>query len=1457
MGDISLTLVAAAAGTGSVTLTLSTEISDIVLLPDNTIKIALLSNISNIDYSINVVSGPFDGTYVFEDLGYTTQFNYSVVKVLTLSANTSWNSTAIFKIIATSGDQIAESNEFTVTSTGSPINKTVSIDTDSSTLIGLDNSLDNLQIVLSRSSQGTQGTQSVQGQQEYTTPGTYQFVVPAGVEEISAVAIGGGGAGGIGGGAGASLAYNTFSVTPGETLTVVVASGAQGINEQWQGTTGTPPSITLNEGEPSYVDKASGCPVFAKGGRSATWQPNDPRTGDSWTKATNNTSASGSGALAQYSEAINNGQTMFLGGDGGWYSPFIVYSNQAYGSDNQEYSSAGGGAGGYSDRGGAGVPTSVVLGSGTYEGVSSTGAGGGGGSSVRGAGSYYIFSGAGGGVGIYGAGDNGAGGTTWNGSNHSSIGGRGGSGGLAGDGISLGALPDPRGFGGNFGGGGVGIGSAILKYNGRSWNINQDGGDGAVRLIWGAGRAYPSTNTQDVEVITQADLNNLPGEVNDTPAITYQLNNALQTVSLPRSITTSQFKRGIDTVSINLPIQDDPQGTEGTNIGTFSLEVLEVTDGYVIDGNSTVGLTINSNPNQPVREVFIDEINPTITINQGNTFSIRISRNSTRNGEIDNTDSVTLSWSISTDNSKFVELSGLAIIESGQNSTNIIVQTSTDFSTPGNQGLGLFTLESATSNIYQDYTITSNSINLEINDIYKFVEIADPVNNIIEITEGQTSDIVISSYYELNGVTQIPENTDVFYTFSNKDQRIATTNGSIAIDTPAGLGKIGVLTIESSNAPGFQPSINTIFKLISTTNNYAIGENLSKIIKILDSSNTIKTVDIVTNNLTVTEGNDIVITIRRTSTADGIDNYNDGGLSVGWRIIGGDSRYSLTSGVANFTGTDRDVIVTIPTADDGVGQGNNESIFEIYNPTNTYVLANDPASINITLEDDDPFYNLTSDTSTAIKGDSIDFTLTGNLIPNGPVYPYLKLSNGSALNDFTGNISTRDAWDYTTSSSTYTLVHASDGGTGAIAVDGNRMVVGDRARTVNGVPYTGQVHVWVKQLDGTWSKTYTLQPSFGRIKTANLFGYSVDISGDRIVVGAPGWDYDDPVNSNSDVRNVGEAYVYVYNSDADRWDLETQLPNGRGAYTYAGDAGVGRDAGFGASVAIDGGLIAISAPYTGNPGTDGKTVIYKQDPDTFAWSKRIETSIQGNGTCSKILLKNNRLIIASPRAERFLADSAGQVNVYDLNDLGSIIQFHGVIASGVNGGDLVGYDIGYDDSDGVWLAISKPGNNQVLLYQKSPGTSTNWSLEQTLTYDSTAYSVKIDGRIMCVALGGENYIYKKVEYSGSAAWELVTVVPGLNAGPSYAEICLAISDGNILKTINPSTNPVLAVISPSANSTAITVNNNSASLTITTADGRTADTDLGEQFSVELWSDVAPNGELLASSTEIDFINST
>ena len=284
------------------------------------------------------------------------------------------------------------------------------------------------------------------GQSAYTTAGTYTFTVPSDVTSISAVVIGGGG-GGAGaddgqirnetnnGGGGGGLAYGTIAVTPGETLNITVGTGGAG----------------------GVADAAAG----GAGGTSTI------------VRSATTLLSGGGGAGGRYrSEGLTDaggasGGTARIGGGSG--------GNSGTGSGNSG-ATGGGGAGGYSGAGGAGGAFNA-------SGSASTGAGGGGGGGYSGT-SNSFRAGGGGGTGILGSGSNGTGGT-------SLIGGAGGAGSGGTSGSIGGAGGD--GSGGQYGGGGGGKSDSTAG----TLTIGGAGTNGAVRIIWGTGRSYPSTTVTD------------------------------------------------------------------------------------------------------------------------------------------------------------------------------------------------------------------------------------------------------------------------------------------------------------------------------------------------------------------------------------------------------------------------------------------------------------------------------------------------------------------------------------------------------------------------------------------------------------------------------------------------------------------------------------------------------------------------------------------------------------------------------------------------------------------------------------------------------------------------------------------------------------------------------------------------------------------------------------------------
>lgn len=158
-----------------------------------------------------------------------------------------------------------------------------------------------------------------------------------------------------------------------------------------------------------------------------------------------------------------NGGSGTTGGSGG---TSLGYDGGGNGGNASFYS--GGGAGGYSGNGG-------------NSGSSGSGGGGAGGGQYS---STYGNSG-GGGVGPFGQGSSGVL------SNYAAGGGSGGETSTARENpfLSYGSYVGP---GGRYGGGGSGPGSSSLGLG------SNRGADGCVRIIWGAGRSFPSTGTGDM-----------------------------------------------------------------------------------------------------------------------------------------------------------------------------------------------------------------------------------------------------------------------------------------------------------------------------------------------------------------------------------------------------------------------------------------------------------------------------------------------------------------------------------------------------------------------------------------------------------------------------------------------------------------------------------------------------------------------------------------------------------------------------------------------------------------------------------------------------------------------------------------------------------------------------------------------------------------------------------------------
>jgi hypothetical protein len=194
----------------------------------------------------------------------------------------------------------------------------------------------------------------------------------------------------------------------------------------------------------------------------------------------------------------------------------------------------------------------------------------------------------------------------------------------------------------------------------------------------------------------------------------------------------------------------------------------------------------------------------------------------------------------------------------------------------------------------------------------------------------------------------------------------------------------------------------------------------------------------------------------------------------------------------------------------------------------------------------------------------------------------------------------------------------------SVAISGDTIVVGaysedSSATGVNGVQWnndaqlSGAAYVFVRN-GTTWSQQAYLKASN---TGPDMFGWSVAVSGDTIVVGAPyesssatGVDGDE---SNDAAEGAGAAYVFVRNGAT--WSQQ--------AYLKASNTGLGD--GFGSDVRVSGDTVVVAAPYEDsssagvegdgrNDGADGAGAAYVFVRNGTTWSQQAYLKASNTGT---------------------------------------------------------------------------------------------------------------------------------------------------------------------------------------------------------------------------------------------------
>jgi hypothetical protein len=168
----------------------------------------------------------------------------------------------------------------------------------------------------------------------------------------------------------------------------------------------------------------------------------------------------------------------------------------------------------------------------------------------------------------------------------------------------------------------------------------------------------------------------------------------------------------------------------------------------------------------------------------------------------------------------------------------------------------------------------------------------------------------------------------------------------------------------------------------------------------------------------------------------------------------------------------------------------------------------------------------------------------------------------------------------------------------SVAVAGTTIAVGDPG--LDG----GAGSVWIFELSNrVWTQQARLQPSTTSYppRKGARFGYAIDLHGDRLLIGAPGYD---------DMQTT-VGYAFLFERTGGSWNEKAQMvPSAahRSRQTLTG---------FGHSVGIDGDLAAIGMPFDIGPGAS------LGDPDKQNVG-RVSVHEAGNGWAATASLRPGR-----------------------------------------------------------------------------------------------------------------------------------------------------------------------------------------------------------------------------------------
>ena len=290
----------------------------------------------------------------------------------------------------------------------------------------------------------------------------------------------------------------------------------------------------------------------------------------------------------------------------------------------------------------------------------------------------------------------------------------------------------------------------------------------------------------------------------------------------------------------------------------------------------------------------------------------------------------------------------------------------------------------------------------------------------------------------------------------------------------------------------------------------------------------------------------------------------------------------------------------------------------------------------------------------------------------------------------------------------------------SVSISGNTAIVGAPEEDTGGSK-VGAAYIY--QYNGSkWNQKHKLQPFSFDKESGDNFGHSVAISGDTAIVGAPG--------ESTGGGNAGAAYIYKYNGSI--W-LQTQK-------IQASDKRIGDF--FGLSVAISGNTAIVSSPHANYGGS-----VYIYQYNGSQWIEK--TKLQGDNKeigdyfGNSVAISGNTAVVGV-YGEKTESVRTGAAYIYQYNG-STWVKKTKLQASDKEKDDQFGRSVGISGDTVIVGAYGEDdlgnGAGSAYIYQYD---GSNWvekskfQAEETEALDAFGISVGISGDTVIVGAMGED-----------------------------------------------------------------------------------------------------------------------